>query len=467
MNNRSLKKSLSGKTNPPADDFIVGDADENLDLFSINRSGLTSLDVQFACTFNVSFSIWSAALIKPGRRSFEQAKVSKPELDDEKEHWNDQLNYTVPEVTLEALSKLVLQARNVTSKLQSISTTRAGTKDESDPSSKPTRSTSTVRPSNIPTLRPSSIPTLRPSNTVRSSSAPKKTTTTTTSALASVASPKRSVSRSLTPVSRKTPSRSSTPSRISTTIPTFKKAGDPQRSRSLTPRSKPQTAATSAAPSSRTSTVRSTSASSRPSLLSTPQTPPRGREKTVTLAFGRPVATTRNVTSPKRNISPDVTRTRPKGHSSSSLIPTFSGVGHTTARAKSVKSSPTVSDPTRPGKKVSKASVQIANNHMDARKGKANPFLGTMLYPQSIKSYSRKWCGSSEGSSSSNQEEDEGKSLMKEENTEKSDSARYESFLDVKDVKDTNWLLNLDDESNHSLIFDSVFDSPPEPFSPL
>lgn len=38
------------------------------------------------------------------------------------------LNYTVPEVTLEALSKLVLQARNVTSKLQSISTTRAGTK---------------------------------------------------------------------------------------------------------------------------------------------------------------------------------------------------------------------------------------------------------------------------------------------------------------------------------------------------
>ena len=90
-----------------------------------------------------------------------------------------------------------------------------------------------------------------------------------------------------------------------------------------------------------------------------------------------------------------------------------------------------------------------------------------MLYPQSIKSYSRKWCGSSEGSSSSNQEEDKGKSLMKEENTEKSDSARYESLLDVKDVKDTNWLLNLDDESNHSLIFDSVFDSPPEPFSPL
>lgn len=39
------------------------------------------------------------------------------------------LNYTVPEVTLEALSKLVLQARNVTSKLQSISTTRGtGTK---------------------------------------------------------------------------------------------------------------------------------------------------------------------------------------------------------------------------------------------------------------------------------------------------------------------------------------------------
>ncbi|KAG5385854.1 hypothetical protein IGI04_037324 [Brassica rapa subsp. trilocularis] len=456
MNDRSLKKSLSGKTNPPADDSIVGDADENLDLFSINRSGLTSLD---------------AALIKPGKRSIEQAKVSKPELDDEKEHWNDQLNYTVPEVTLEALSKLVLQARNVTSQLQSISTTRAGTKDESDPSSKPTRSTSTVRPSNIPTLRPSSIPTLRPSNTVRSSSAPKKTTTTTTTttttASASVASPKRSVSRSLTPVSRKTPSRSSTPSRISTTIPTFKKAGDPQRSRSLTPRSKPQIATNSAAPSSRAS-VRSTSASSRPSLSSTPQTPPRGREKTVTLAFGRPVATTRNVTSPKRNTSPDVTRTRSKEKSaSSSLIPSFSGLSRTPARAKPIKSSAAVSDPTRSGKKVSNASVQIANNHMDARKGKANPFLGTMLYPQSIKSYSRKWCGSSEVSSSSNQEEEEGKSLTKEENTEKSDSARYESLLDVKDVKDTNWLLNLDDESNHSLIFDSVFDSPPEPFSPL
>ncbi|KAL0714123.1 hypothetical protein Bca4012_021102 [Brassica carinata] len=452
MNDRSLKKSLSGKTNPPADNFVVGDADENSDLFSVNRTALTSLD---------------AVLLKPGRRSFEQAKVAKPELDDEKELWNDQLNYTVPEVTLEALSKLVLQARNVTSKLQSISTTRAGTKDESDPSSKPTRSTSTGRPSNIPTLRPSSIPTLRPSNTARSSSAPKKTTITT-AASASVASPKRTVSRSLTPASRKTPSRSSTPSRISTTTPSFKKAGDSQRSRSLTPRSKPQVAANSAAPSSRTSTVRSTSASSRPSVSSTPQTPPRGREKAVTLAFGRPVATTRNVTSPKRNTSPNVTRTRSKEQSaSSSLIPSFSGLSHSPARAKSVKSSATVSDPTRSGKKVSKTSVQIANNHMDARKGKANPFLGTMLYPQSIKSYARKWCGSSEGSSSSNQEEDEGKSLMKEENTKKSDSARYESLLDVKDVKDTNWLLNLDDESNHSLIFDSVFDSPPEPFSPL
>ncbi|KAJ4890155.1 Uncharacterized protein Rs2_29903 [Raphanus sativus] len=462
MNDRSLKKSLSEKTNPPADDFVVGNADENLDLFSVNRTALTSLD---------------AVLLKPGRRSFEQAKVAKPEIDDEKELWNDQLNYTVPEVTLEALSKLVLQARNVTSKLQSISTTRGtGTKGESDPSSKPTRSTSTGRPSNIPTLRPSSIPTLRPSNAVRSSSAPKKTTTTTATATASasVASPKKTVSRSLTPVSRKTPSRSSTPSRNSTSIPSFKKAGDAQRSRSLTPRSKLQTAATSAAPTSaaplsRTSTVRSTSASSRPSVSSTPQTPPRGREKAVTLAFGRPVATTRNVTSPKRNISPNVTRTRPKEQSASScsLIPSFSGVGQATGRAKSVKSSATVSDPTSSGKKVSKASVQIANNHMDARKGKANPFLGTMLYPQSIKSYSRKWCGSSEGSSSSNQEEEEGKSLTKEENTEKSDSARYESLLDVKDVKDTNWLLNLDDESNHSLIFDSVFDSPPEPFSPL
>ncbi|CAH8364475.1 unnamed protein product [Eruca vesicaria subsp. sativa] len=456
MNDRSLKKSLSEKNNPPADDLVVGDADENSDLFSVNRSALTSLD---------------AGLLKTGRRSFEQAKVA-PELDDEKELWNDQLNYTVPEVTLEALSKLVLQARNVTSKLQSISTTRAAsTKSESNPSSKPRRSTSTERPSNIPTLRPSSIPTLRPSKTVvRSSSAPKKTstTTTTTTASGSVASPKRTVSRSLTPVSRKTPTRSSTPSRISiTTTPSFKKAGDSQRSRSLTPRSKPQIATNLAAPSSKISTVRSTSASSRPSPSSTPQTPPRGREKTVTLAFGRPVATTRNVTSPKRNTSPDVTKTRPKGHSSS-LIPTFSGVGHTSpATSKSVKSSATASDPTKSGKKLSKASVQIANNHLDARKGKANPFLGTMLYPQSIKSTSRKWCGSSEGSSSSNQEEDEGKSLMKEEDIEKSDSARYESLLDVKDVKETNWLLNLDDESNHSLIFDNVFDSPPEPFSPL
>ncbi|CAH2064381.1 unnamed protein product [Thlaspi arvense] len=464
MNDRSLRKSLSGKSNGQAD-LVVGDADENLDLFSVNRGGITSLDV----------------LLKPGRRSLEQAKGSKPETDDEKKHVNDSL-YTVFEVPLGTLSRLVLEARNVTSKVQPISTTKAGSRSESDPSSKPTRSNSTIRPSNIPTLRPSNIPTLRPSNigptvpTVRSSSAPKKTTTS--SASASVSSPKRTVSRSLTPVSRKTPSRSSTPSRISTTTsttPSFKKAGDAQRSRSLTPRSKPQIAANSATPSSSRTNARSVSVSSRPSVTATPQTPPRGKE-TVTLAFGRPVGTTGNVNSPKRNTSPDVTRTRPKGHSASSsspssLIPTFSGVSHRASSPKSVKpSATTVADSTRSGRKLSKASVQIANNHLGARNGKVgtNPFSSTMLYPHSIRSSAiRKRCGSSEGSSSSNQEEEEGKSLTKEGNTEKNDSARYDALLNVKDVKDTNWLLNLDDESNHSLIFDNAFDSPPEPFSPL
>jgi len=218
--------------------------------------------------------------------------------------------------------------------------------------------------------------------------------------------------------------------------------------------------------------VRSASVSSRPSVSSTPQTPPRLKE-TVTLAFGRPVGVTGNVNSPKRNTSPDVTRTRPKGRSASpsSLIPTFSGVSHASATQKSTKPSTIVTDSTRSGRKVSKASVQIANNHLEARNGKGstNPFSSTMLYPHSIRSSSlRKRCDSSEGSSSSNHEEEEGKSLTKEGNTEnKKDSARYEALLDVKDVKDTNWLLTLDDETNPSLIFDNAFDSPPEPFSPL
>ncbi|XP_024013730.1 putative GPI-anchored protein pfl2 isoform X2 [Eutrema salsugineum] len=441
MSDRSLKKSLSGKSNR-----LVGDADENLDLFSVNRGDLTSFDL----------------LLKPGRHSFEQAKIAKPEADDEKKHGNDPL-YTIPEVPLGTLSRLVLEARNVTSKLQSISTIKTGSRSESDPSSKPTRSNSTIRPSNIPTFRPSNIGPTFP--TVRSSSAPQKTTTASAPAPASVSFPKRSVSRSLTPVSRKTPSRSSTPSRISTTTtstnPSFKKGGDAQRSRSLTPRSKPQISANSATPSSSTN-VRSTSVSSRPSVSATPRTPPRVKETTVTLAFGRPVVTTN---SPKRNTSPDVTRTRPKGHSASS--------SHTPASPKSVKSTATVADSTRSGRKLSKASVQIANNHLDvSRNGKVgtNPFLSTMLYPHSIRSSSlrNRYCGSSEGSSSSNnQEEEEGKSLTKEGGTEKNDSARYDALLNVKDVKDTNWLLNLDDESNHSLIFDNAFDSPPEPFSPL
>uniref|UniRef100_A0A1J3IS90 Mucin-5AC n=1 Tax=Noccaea caerulescens TaxID=107243 RepID=A0A1J3IS90_NOCCA len=470
MSDRSLKKSLSGKSNLPAD-IVVGDADENLDLFSVNRVGanpLTSLDV----------------LLKQGRRSFEQAKIANPESNDDKKHGNGPL-YTIPEVPLGTLSRLVLEARNVTSKLHSISTTRAASKSESDPSSKPTRSNSTIRPSNIPTLRPSNIPTLRPSNigsslpTVRSSSAPKKTTTTSASASVLVSYPKRTVSRSLTPVSRKTPaSRSPTPSRITTTTtsitPSFKKAGEAQRSRSLTPRSKPLIATNSSAPPSSKTNVRSASVTSRPSVSSTPRTPPRLKE-TVTLAFGRPVGTTGNVNSPKRNTSPDVTRTRPKGRSASpsSLIPTFSGVSHALATPKSVKPSATVADSTRSGRKLSKASIQIANNHLfqDARNGKGgtNPFSSTMLYPHSIRSSSlRKRCGSSEGSSSSNHEEEDGKSLTKEGNTDqKKDSARYEALLDVKDVKDTNWLLNLDDESNPSLIFDNAFESPPEPFSPL
>ncbi|CAL9246769.1 unnamed protein product [Arabidopsis halleri] len=428
MSDRSLKKSLPGKSNRPA-------ADENLDLFSVNRG--TSLDV----------------LIKPGRHSFQQAKVAKHGPEDDKNHKihaNEPL-YTIAEVPLGDLSRLVLEARNTTSKLQSITTKRAALRSESDPSSRPTRSGSTIRPSNIPTLRSSSVP--------------KKTTTTIISASASVSSPKRTVSRSLTPSSRKTPSPSSTPSRISTTTsttPSFNKAGDAQRSRSLTPRSKPHIAANSSKTNVRSSSV-----------SATPRTPPRLKE-TVTLAFGRPVG---NVNSPKRNTSPDVTRTKPKGRSASpSRIPTFSGVSHTTVTPKSVKPSATVADSTRPGRKLSRASVQMAINHLDvARNGKVSThtFSSTMLYPHSIRSSSlglRKPCGSSEGScSSSNHEEEDGRNLTKEgANTEnKKDSARYDALLNVKDVKDTNWLLNIDDESHQSLIFDNAFESPPDLFPPL
>ncbi|ANM64104.1 mucin-5AC-like protein [Arabidopsis thaliana] len=326
MSDRSLKKSLPGKSNRQAD--------ENLDLFSVNRG--TSLDV----------------LIKPGRHSFQQAKVAKHGPDDDNNHnihANEPL-YTIAEVPLGDLSRLVLEARNTTSKLQSITTTRVPLRSESDPSSRPTRSGSTIRPSNIPTIRSSSVP--------------KKTTTTQIQASASVSSPKRTVSRSLTPSSRKTPSPTSTPSRISTTTsttPSFKTAGDAQRSRSLTPRAKPQIAANA---SSRTN-VRSSSVTSRPdrstTVSATPRTPPRLKE-TVTLAFGRPVG---HVNSPKRNTSPDVTRTRPKGRSASpSLIPTFSGTSHTTTTPKSIKPSATVADSTRPGRKLSRASVQMAINHL-------------------------------------------------------------------------------------------------------
>lgn len=64
MNDRSLKKSLSGKTNPPKDDFIVGDADENLDLFSINRSGLTSLDGIILPIFPSHWLVFSFAFLQ-------------------------------------------------------------------------------------------------------------------------------------------------------------------------------------------------------------------------------------------------------------------------------------------------------------------------------------------------------------------------------------------------------------------
>ncbi|CAN8254735.1 unnamed protein product [Cochlearia groenlandica] len=434
MSDRNDKnKSLSGKSHRS----VVGDADENLDRFSVNRRGITSFD----------------------------AKGVKHEGNDDeiKKNENDPL-YSVFEVPLGTLSRLVLEARNVTSKVHSISTTKDGSKNET----KPSRKNPTTRPSNIPTLRSSNIV-----PAIRSSSVPKKTTTTSTlaSTSASVSSPKRTISRSLTPVSRKPQSRSPTPlSRISTTTTTTsatKKPIDSQRSRSLTPKSKPIITSNS---SSKTTTTRSASVSSKP------RTPPSRVKETVTLAFGRPVTTTtRNVNTPKRNTSPTVTRTRPKPHSPSpsssssttTLIPTFS------SGSKPLKPSAPAADSTKSGRKLLKSSIQIANNHLDASrnaKTSKNLFPSTMLYPQSIR---RKRC-SSEGSNSSNnheEEEEEGKSLTKEENTEKKNdhSARYDEILDVKDVKDTNWLLNLDDEANQSssLIFDNVFDSPPEPFSPL
>ncbi|XP_010529942.1 PREDICTED: cell wall protein RBR3 [Tarenaya hassleriana] len=485
---------------------VAGDSDENLDLFSSNRRPDSSFDVS----------------LKAGWDSLEVAKVAKAGGDDlmpatDREKHAHDLFLGPPEAPTRTQLRSVLAAQKTTAlKVRSVSNGRAAVKTESSLSSRPTRSNSATSPA-VSTRQATAFP------TARSSSALKKTTIASTSASASshrsppslplksvlsvtrsstpssvrtqsrssTPSSVRTQSSSSTPLSVRTPSRSSTPSSRThsrSAISSVAKTRSAPNSRSSTPISRPQRAANLAATSSshvltrtgesvtsRSSGGQRSVSGSRASSAgqsfsshdSPPQTPPRLKATASTPKLSA------SLTSKETRPALNAARGRSNGHDSDRKD--FQKVSSSVSRKASGQSS--AADSSGSGRTISKFSLQTALKYMDIQNGNVGrrPFSSTKLYPHSIKSSA----AASKGQSGAENRDkcstcggDEGmiSLLAKVGKGDRYDSARYETLLFGKDVKDTNWLLSIDEpssDSDQSLLFDNGFEPPPEPFPPL
>ncbi|KAF9680124.1 hypothetical protein SADUNF_Sadunf06G0088500 [Salix dunnii] len=228
-----------------------------------------------------------------------------------------------------------------------------------------------------------------------------------------------------------------------------------------------------------------------------------GRSRTgVSSAMKGNPETMGSVNASRRHSSPIVTRgrlTEPSGkgrvHSNGHVADTpepqkISHVSEVGMR-RPVKSSSAASDSTGFGRTISKKSLDMAIRHMDIRNGtgSARPLSSTTLFPQSIrsstpKSQSFRSQSTSESINSGNSQngvvlDDEtlfsraaeirheanvGRYSAKLSDVDIYESSRYDGES-LEDLKNTNWLHSIDDESDHGPFFDNGSESLPEPFN--
>ncbi|CAM8961013.1 unnamed protein product [Rhodiola kirilowii] len=162
---------------------------------------------------------------------------------------------------------------------------------------------------------------------------------------------------------------------------------------------------------------------------------------------------------------------------------------------KSIRVPSATSDSNGFGRTISKKSLDMAVKHMDIRNGTGNTrqLSGTALFPQSIRSSpgmktlavrtSSDFGSTNNASMPSNSGYFENGSIMSgyvngrnEEISHLSaklrevdiyESSRYDAILLKEDLKNTNWLHSFDEHSNQGSLFDTGFETLPEPFDPL
>ncbi|KAJ6362765.1 hypothetical protein OIU78_003038 [Salix suchowensis] len=228
-----------------------------------------------------------------------------------------------------------------------------------------------------------------------------------------------------------------------------------------------------------------------------------GRSRTgVSSAMKGNPETMGSVNASRRHSSPIVTRgrlTEPSGkgrvHSNGHVAdtPEPQKVSHVSevGMRRPVKSPSAASDSTGFGRTISKKSLDMAIRHMDIRNGtgSARPLSSTTLFPQSIRSstpksqYFRSQSTSESINNGNSQngvvldnetrfsraaeirhEANDGRYSAKLSNVDIYESSRYDG-ISLEDLKNTNWLHSIDDESDQGPFFDNGSESLPEPFN--
>ncbi|KAL2319429.1 hypothetical protein Fmac_028398 [Flemingia macrophylla] len=175
---------------------------------------------------------------------------------------------------------------------------------------------------------------------------------------------------------------------------------------------------------------------------------------------------------------------------------TTKGRGHTNASEvvarKSVKYSTTAAASSGLGRTISKKSLDMAIRHMDESIRSRTPgsFSSATLYPQSIRTStprtqhtrglsvpsSTNFNGSLQSRNNGNasnrikgRERDERKNMVNLSEVDVYECYRYDSLLFKEDlnINNTNWLRSVDEKCDQGPIFDSGFESLPEPFGLL
>ncbi|KZV40863.1 hypothetical protein F511_22802 [Dorcoceras hygrometricum] len=231
------------------------------------------------------------------------------------------------------------------------------------------------------------------------------------------------------------------------------------------------------------------------------ETPPNLRttltERSISAGRSRPGAATaskgnveplaNSVSVPRRQPSPVVTRGRaadPIGRGRPLVNGQLSNSMDYRRELSTRKPVSTSTDGTGFGRTVSKKTSDIAARHMDIKNSR--PLAASNLFPQSIRSSNHKTqvvAASGNGCmpisrygdiaengnhintfSESGSEEDRHPSSAKLANGDIYESSRYDMILLKEDLKNMNWLHNIDDKSDEGSIFDNGFERLPEPF---